>query len=119
MAIKSKEGKLYWYKNNLDELIFFNDHESMNMYIYKNWTPKDDIEGLCNMMIFDYDARLSLKYFPKIWDYDKIIEFLLDKINAGDYSVSWENELKPEAMKQGLHSMNDFDDPYIDIETDN
>lgn len=113
MAIKTKDGKIYWHKNNLEELNSFNDYDSINAHIYKSWAPKDDIESLCNMMIFDYDARLSLKYFPKVWGYEKIIEFLLSKINAEDYRVSWENELKPEAMKQGLHLMNDFNEPYI------
>lgn len=113
MAIKAKDGKIYWYKNNLEELNSFNGHDSANAYLYKTWTPKDDIEILCNMMMFDYDVRLSLKYFPKVWGYEKIIEFLLNKINAEDYEVSWENELKPEAMKQGLHLMVDFDEPYI------
>lgn len=114
MAIKAKDGRVYWYKNNLDELNSFKDYESMDAYIYKSWTPKDDIEILCNMMIFDYDTKLSLKYFPKVWEYEKIIKFLLDKINYEDYRVSWENELKPEAIKHGLHLINDFDDPYIE-----
>lgn len=115
MAIKSESGKLYWYKNNLEDFNSFNGYHSFEAYIYKICTPKDDIEWLCNIVTFDsdFDYKLSLEYFPKTWGYEKIIEFLINKINEEDYIVSWEKELKSDAMKQGLHSIDDFNEPYI------
>lgn len=111
-----KDKKLY--------LKVFNSKEELNSYLGAHGaldsssitlfssSPLTDINYLCAFFHFDLD-KLSIKWFPKDWNYKRIIEFLLSKINGNDLFVNWEDELLPDAKKYGLHDINDFNKPYI------
>ena len=75
-------------------------------------SPADDIRYLNAFVYWDLNEPISIEWFPKNWNYEKIIGFLINKYNNKIYSFSWDEEIKPDAQKYGLYKKNDFNEPY-------
>lgn len=78
-------------------------------------SPADDINYLGAFIKWDIDNGIYVKWFPRNWNEERIIEFLINKYNKNIYFFSWYEELQPEAKIYGLHYENDFSEPYIKI----
>lgn len=115
------DGKLYYKiysKKDIDAIAknMKNNtgvHDTTILGMLAQTTPADDIRYLNALVYWDLNEPISVEWFPKNWEYKKIIEFLINKYNSEDYRFSWYEEVRPDAQKYGLHMKNDFDEPYI------
>lgn len=116
------DGKLYYkiYSKKDIDTIAKNMKNNTGVYdttvlgMLAQTTPADDIRYLNALVYWDLNEPISVEWFPKNWDYIKIIEFLISKYNSENYSFSWYEEVRPDAQKYGLHIKSDFNKPYID-----
>lgn len=117
----NNEGMLYhkvYTEKDIDEIannmkIKTGVYDSTVLGMIAQTTPADDIKYLNAFVYWDLNEPISVEWFPKNWDYIRIIDFLICKYNSENYSFSWYEEIKPDALKHGLHDKSDFDEPYI------
>lgn len=108
--------KVFLTKEEFNEYVDneYRTHENGMLFsvaLIEEITPKDEIEYLLNFL-YTQDGEKTIRVFPNNWNSQKIINFLLDKINTDNFLLDLQ-EFMRDIKEYGNHNENDFNEPYI------